>query len=267
MSFQQLVSVIPLFEHIESSGIDQTLVIPPDRHMMIIVTHGHLSITGNHQKPEMVSQGFACHPEYSPFVIQVPKTKEAEYVIITYRIFPDHSPWTLNGALRTLSEVKIKYMLDELFRTNQDMGTPSEEELHVQQVRERLILERILFIFMYESQLREEPTSTTTSIKESLSYLNEHYMLKLTLPMLAERAGISVGHYTVLFKNLTGTTMSHYLRRLRIDKAQELFQQTGLPAKEVAQLVGFVDYFHFSRTFKQEVGCSPTTFLKSLNKI
>ncbi|KKO51759.1 hypothetical protein [Paenibacillus sp. DMB20] len=38
--------------------------------------------------------------------------------------------------------------LDQLFRTIQDIETPSEEELLVQQVRKRLILERILFIYM-----------------------------------------------------------------------------------------------------------------------
>lgn len=64
----------------------------------------------------------------------------------------------------------------------------------------------------------------------------------------------------MLFKKATGMTMTQYLRHLRIQKAKQMFQQTRLPAKEVAQRVGFTDYFHFSRIFKKEVGCSPTQF-------
>ncbi|WP_282938580.1 AraC family transcriptional regulator [Paenibacillus sp. RC67] len=267
MSFQQLVSIIPVFEQVESFTTAQTIVSPPDRHLIIVVLRGHLLISGCNQEPVMVAQGFACPPDHSPFTIQVPKTKTAEYIIISYRIFPENRSWTLHGPLRTFSEVKIKYMLDELIRTTEDIDTPSEEAHLVQQVRKRLILERILFIYLYETQWTQEDKSSAASMEESLSYMNEHYMLKLTLPMLAERAGMSVGHYTVLFKTLTGDTMSHYLRRLRIQKAKQMFQQTHLPAKEVAQLVGFMDYFHFSRTFKQETGSSPTDFLKSLDKI
>ncbi|AJY74826.1 helix-turn-helix transcriptional regulator [Paenibacillus beijingensis] len=267
MSFQQLVSLIPSFERVEFSQTTQTIASPAGCHLMIIVLHGHLSVSGDNEEAVMVSQGFACHPRYSPFTIQVPKTKKAEYAVISYRMFPENSPWTLQGPLRTVSEVKIKYMLDELFQMSQDPGNLSEEEQLVQQIRKRLILERILFIYMYETGWKQETPSSSGKIEESLSYINKHYMLKLTLPMLAERAGISVGHYTTLFKNVTGTTMSRYLRTLRIDKAKQIFRQTRLPAKEVAQLVGFADYFHFSRTFKQEVGCAPAAFLKTLDEI
>jgi len=267
MSFQQLVSIIPVFEQVETFTTAQTIVSPPDRHLILVVLRGHLLISGCNQEPAMVAQGFACHPQYSPFTIQVPKTKSAEYLVISYRIFPESSAWTLHGPLRTYSEVKIKYMLDELIRMTEDIHAPSGEEQLVQQVRKRLLLERILFIYLYETQWTQEDKSSAVSMEKSLNYINEHYMLKLTLPMLAERAGMSVGHYTVLFKNLTGTTMSLYLRRLRIQKAKQMFQQTQLPAKEIAQRVGFMDYFHFSRTFKQETGLSPTEYLKSLDKI
>ncbi|MCR8634788.1 AraC family transcriptional regulator [Paenibacillus radicis (ex Xue et al. 2023)] len=267
MNFQQLVAMIPILEQVDSSCVSQTIECPADCHVLIVVLRGHITISAKEQAPLVFTQGFACHPQYGPFVIQVPRTKEAEYVVITYRILPEDSIWTLHGPLRTVSEVKIKYMLDELIRTIHEIHTHSPEEEAAQQFRKRLILERILFIYIYETHMRQEDKSSAVSLEESLSYINEHYMLKLTLPMLAERAGMSVGHYTVLFKKHTGKTMTGYLRSLRIDKAKEMFLQTRLPAKEIAQRVGFVDYFHFSRIFKQGVGSSPTAFHKNLPKI
>ncbi|WP_163853074.1 AraC family transcriptional regulator [Paenibacillus elgii] len=267
MHFQQLAAMIPVFETVESSTASRIIACGPNSHRIIIVLRGHVTLSAQGQEPVVVTQGFACHPAHSPFDLQVPKTKEAEYAVIIYRVFPESSAWTLHGPLRTHSEVKIKYMLDELIRTAEEIRTDSEEEEAVQLFRKRLILERILFIFLYETHMRQEEPSSDLAIKESLSYINEHYMLKLTLPMLAQRAGMSDGHYTVLFKKHTGTTMTHYLRRLRIQKAQQMFLQTRLPAKEIAQRVGFADYFHFSRIFKQEVGCSPTAFQRNRSEI
>lgn len=267
MNFQQLNAIIPVFGRIESSKASQTIECPAGSHALLVVLHGHVTVSVNNHPPVVFTQGYACHPEHGPYSIEVPKTKEAEYVLITYRVLPQNGAWMLHGPLRTLSEAKIKYMLDELLRTIQEVPVHSEEEEAMQQFRKRLILERILFIFLYETRMRQEETSSAAAIAESLSYMNEHYMLKLTLPMLAERAGISQGHYTVLFKQHTGSTMTHYLRSLRIDKAKQMFLQTHLPAKEIAQRVGFADYFHFSRIFKKEVGCSPTAFQRHPPKI
>ncbi|MDF2724518.1 MAG: AraC family transcriptional regulator [Paenibacillus sp.] len=268
MSFDQFMSIIPLFERIESSSVSQTIACPEGCHMLLVVMRGHITVSSEQLGPTVVNQGFACHPRHAPYTIQVPRTKEAEYAVILYRVFPSASDWSLHGPLRTVSEVKIIYMLDELFRTIHEIDIHTDNDERVQQVRKRLIMERILFIYLYESQIRQEAVSSSSlSIEESLSYMNEHYMLKLTLPMLAERAGMSIGHYTVLFKQHTGKTMTRYLLELRIDKAKQMFQQTHLSAKEVAQRVGFNDYFHFSRMFKQQTGHSPTAYKSSLGEI
>ncbi|NOU94665.1 helix-turn-helix domain-containing protein [Paenibacillus sp. LMG 31456] len=261
MNFQQLITMIPVLEQVDSSCMSQTIDCSAGSHVLIVVLRGHITISTKEQASHVITQGFACHPQYGPFYIQIPKTKEAEYVVISYRMLPENNSWTLNGPLRTLSEVKIKYMLDELIRTIHEIHTHSPEEEAAQQFRKRLLMERILFIYIYETNMRQEDKSSAISMEESLSYINEHYMLKLTLPMLAERAGMSIGHYTVLFKSHAGKTMTGYLRSLRIDKAKEMFLQTQLPAKEIAQRVGFVDYFHFSRIFKQEVGYSSGRYL------
>ncbi|MDQ0892156.1 hypothetical protein QFZ81_007244 [Paenibacillus sp. V4I9] len=76
-------------------------------HQLIIVRRGHITILGHDQEPTVCSQAYACHPDQGAYSIQVPKTKTAEYVIITYRMLPDGNTWTLQGQLTTLSEIKI----------------------------------------------------------------------------------------------------------------------------------------------------------------
>lgn len=267
MNFQQLLAVIPLFEGIESCRDSRSFVCPEGCHALVVVRSGHITIASPSREPVVCTQGFAIHPNDGRCELLIPKTKEAEYAIIVYRMVPGDSPWTLRGRLFTVSEIKIRYMIDELIRTAADIDTPEDGDKAAQQFRMRMILERILFIFLFESKMRQEDKSSIESIDDTISYMNEHYMLKLTLPMLARRAGMSEGHYTVLFKKQTGFTLTAYLRRVRIEKAMEMLRQTKLPAKEIAQMVGFADYFHFSRVFKQETGCSPSDFQKAGHQI
>ncbi|MBB6731068.1 AraC family transcriptional regulator [Cohnella zeiphila] len=256
MSFQQLADLIPELIGIETGHRSRTIDEPAGTYVLLSVRRGHVRIRPAGAEPLVCAQGYACHPGRGPYRIEAPKTKEADYVLLYYRMLPADGSWSLEGPLQTVSETKIRYMLDELLSMKAPVGAAVEREAAFR-YKQRMMLERVLYIYLYETGLKPADGPSADALAETLSYLNEHYMLKLTLPMLAKRAGMSEGHFTVLFKRLTGTTMTGYLRALRIEKAKRMFEETRLSAKEIAQRVGFADYFHFSRVFKQEAGLSP----------
>lgn len=267
MSFQQMNAVIPVFQRIEIVRDSCRIIPEPGCEKLLIVRKGYLMIAAETGEWKAVSHGYACHSGAGVVTVQLPATRVAEYVIITYRIVPEHAPWDWNGPQRVLSEVKVKYMVDGLLQAQEDMPGLSEEEAEAQHFRNRMMLERILSFYMYESRWSEERWTSGTRIEKSVHYIEEHYMLKLTLPMLAERAGLSTGHYSVLFKERTGMTVSLYLKRLRVEKAKQLFAQGETSAKKAAQSIGFADYFHFSRTFKEVEGTSPTEYMRRFGEI
>ena len=47
---------------------------------------------------------------------------------------------------------------------------------------------------------------------------------------------------------------------IRIDRAKELLGDSGARVQEVSDAVGFLDVAHFSRIFKNYVGCSPKEY-------
>ncbi|UQZ84667.1 putative siderophore transport system permease protein YfhA [Paenibacillus konkukensis] len=97
MNFQQLVAVIPVFERIETLRASATIESPPDTHVLIVVLRGHVTIASRGREPSVFTQGYACRPDYGPHTVQVPKTKEAEYAVIFYRVLPENSEWSLHG--------------------------------------------------------------------------------------------------------------------------------------------------------------------------
>ncbi|WP_027086567.1 AraC family transcriptional regulator [Cohnella panacarvi] len=91
----------------------------------------------------------------------------------------------------------------------------------------------------------------------SVSYLHANYEKPLTVPELAELAGLSVSRYIHLFKQLTGFTPKDYLVHFRIRKAKELLRDTQLTIRQISLIVGFEDQLYFSRVYKKVEGKSP----------
>ncbi len=71
------------------------------------------------------------------------------------------------------------------------------------------------------------------------NYINEHCTEDLTLDKVAKLAGFSKYHFTRLFKQITTTTFYKYLNLKRIEHAQKLLADPGIPVTEVALGSGF----------------------------
>ena len=62
---------------------------------------------------------------------------------------------------------------------------------------------------------------------------------------------------------LTGMSISHYVRALRLRKAQALLTTSALNVSKVAYALGFDNPKYFSRLFSEEFGVSPGTYRQS----
>lgn len=53
-----------------------------------------------------------------------------------------------------------------------------------------------------------------------------------------------------------------YLRRLRLEKARELLEDSFKNVKEIGFAVGMADQTHFTRAFKDKFGLTPSNYRK-----
>lgn len=81
---------------------------------------------------------------------------------------------------------------------------------------------------------------------------------------IAEAAGLSTSHLTRLFTEWTGQSPKAYLRLRRVELARRLLADVDLSIKQIAMRTGFKDPFHFSKTFRQIDGLSPTQYREAL---
>jgi transcriptional regulator GlxA family with amidase domain len=93
-----------------------------------------------------------------------------------------------------------------------------------------------------------------------IAEMEAHVSERMTLSELASLAHLSPSRLRHLFKQETGMTPANYLRKVRLDQAEELLRTTFLSVKEIAGAVGFSTAGNLLRAFKKAYGKLPTTY-------
>ena len=107
------------------------------------------------------------------------------------------------------------------------------------------------------TKIEEENDIESVKIKIE-RYLDENYMIDISLENLADYLGHSFKYTSVLFKKVMGDNFKNYLSIYRIEKAKELMQENeGLRIKDLAELVGYNSSNTFIRIFRKYEGTSP----------
>ena len=71
---------------------------------------------------------------------------------------------------------------------------------------------------------------------------------------------MSTVYFRKLFTEAYGMPPMRYVRQKRIEKAQNLLENGFTNISEIADSVGFNSIYHFSKTFKQLIGTSPSNY-------
>jgi AraC-like DNA-binding protein len=93
-------------------------------------------------------------------------------------------------------------------------------------------------------------------------HIETHFDQELSVAQLAQLTRLSRFHFSRLFKELTGRTITEYINMTRIDKAEHLLRSTSLTVSEIAAAAGFRDIYYFSRTFKKYKNAPPSALRK-----
>jgi transcriptional regulator GlxA family with amidase domain len=79
---------------------------------------------------------------------------------------------------------------------------------------------------------------------------------------LAERVGVSVRHFSRLFRSEVGMTPARWVELARIGAARNLLEQGDVSPKQVAGLCGFANADTLRRAFTRNLGVSPVEYRK-----
>lgn len=109
-----------------------------------------------------------------------------------------------------------------------------------------------------------ETTASCFIVKNAMKYIDEHYNEKLTLAEVAEKTYVSQWHLSKLLNKEAEKSFPEILNERRIEEAKKLLRDSSLRIGDVAELVGFPEFAHFSRVFKKKEGISANEYRNSI---
>ena len=103
----------------------------------------------------------------------------------------------------------------------------------------------------------KQEASNGDELKYIEQYIKQNIGRNITISSLAQMSGYSISHFRRIFKEYTGLSPKRYIANQRIAVAKQLLKNTSLSLNEIAESVGFTDYFQFATFYKKECGVSP----------
>ena len=86
----------------------------------------------------------------------------------------------------------------------------------------------------------------------------------LSIAEIADKCGVSECYFRRLFQEYSGESPINFRQRYRIEKAKQLLlSDEHYTVGEIAEMLGFSDIYHFSKTFKKLCGISPNKYLQA----
>lgn len=138
-----------------------------------------------------------------------------------------------------------------------------QKERHTQNPVEHLLLD----VFHQFLQQKSKGKKIPAWAKELKDMIQDQIDTNLTLKEISKDLDIHPAYLSREFsKYFDNLSFGEYIRKRRIEKALELLQTTTYSLTEIAYLTGFSDQSHFTRTFKQQQGESPSAYRKTLQK-
>lgn len=119
--------------------------------------------------------------------------------------------------------------------------------------------------------MRDDPTSATLAFRPEVWTAMEaieraiNAGASFSVAACARAAGLSVDHFSALFRASTGHGPTDYFQRRRVHRSCHLLLNPRPSVTEVAADLGFSDAPHFCRMFKRYKGMTPSEYREMYN--
>ena len=116
-----------------------------------------------------------------------------------------------------------------------------------------------------KKQNRTEESSDLISLKNMMTYIEEHYMEKITLEDIAQSGMCCKSRCSLLFRKYLNDTPVTYTTKLRLRKSLTALLDSDKSMTDIAYGHGFCTTSYYCETFKKYYGMPPLAYRKTIN--
>ncbi|RED63255.1 response regulator transcription factor [Cohnella lupini] len=176
---------------------------------------------------------------------------ELESLFLTHELSVRHAFQVYNMTVSFLfglgQSENILYSYEQLIQSYPDVSAMLDE------------LRKLTARYMRSSDSPSVETKNQT-FNAILQFVTSHFNEDISLQDLSDQFFMNPSYISQLFKKEVGETFTAYIARIRIANACELLNADNLSVHEIAERMGYHDYFYFTRIFKKITGKTPTQY-------
>lgn len=113
--------------------------------------------------------------------------------------------------------------------------------------------------------VHDRPADDGTSIGRLLLWIEKNHSQELSLPLLAQRMGMSIRTLSRHFRAHVGDTPASWIARVRVRRAQHLLETTGFAIERIAAESGFGSSTVMRQHFAAIVGTTPLAYRRAFS--
>ncbi len=100
-------------------------------------------------------------------------------------------------------------------------------------------------------------------INQAIIYIKENFKSDLNMAVVSNCISMNYSLFSLNFKQYTGMNFVNYLKKIRVDEAKRLLEETDEKIIDISQMVGYENDKHFMKIFKSVCGVSPSEYRKN----
>lgn len=135
----------------------------------------------------------------------------------------------------------------------------SEDPSRDAQIKANFALQKLLIDIYFEAKLNSD-YDDYPGLTLLIEKINQNPERWWNGSEMAELCNLSENQFRVVFSRRTGMTPKLYIDQVKIKRASELLCNTRQSVSLIAEMLGYLDQYHFSRRFKRLTGMSPTEY-------
>lgn len=101
-------------------------------------------------------------------------------------------------------------------------------------------------------------------VRKIISTIDSDLTADLSLKSMADMLNVNASYLSTLFKKETGSTLTEYCNRKRVEHAIFLLNSTTMQIQDIAQHCGISDVNYFTKIFKKIVGKTPREYRSNI---
>ncbi len=169
------------------------------------------------------------------------------------------------GQIKTSSDFsEIKKRLANLPIDADSLNEDYESLVNIEEKRISAIINIAVMLSKYIIFEKLINLNNNKVIDKAIAYIDENIEKKLNAYTVAKEIYISKSTLYQAFHTHFHCTVGEYIYKVKIERAQALFEETDLSVSEVSDRLCFSDVSYFSRIFKKVVGTSPIKYRNQL---